>query len=181
MTILKEVKQEMDELVGELLQADYIKKDSLFVIGCSTSEVIGMAIGTAGSDEAGEAIFTALQKLHEEKCIHLAFQCCEHLNRALVIERATLDKYQLEEVSVIPVREAGGSMATYAYNQFRDPVMVEAIQADAGIDLGDTFIGMHLKPVAVPVRLSVSKIGNAHLTIARTRPKLIGGVRAVYP
>lgn|SRR5699024_200672 len=180
MTILNEVKQEMDELVGELLQADYIKKDSLFVIGCSTSEVIGKAIGTAGSDEAGKTIFTALQKLHDEKQVHLAFQCCEHLNRALVMERTTLEKYQLEEVSVIPVREAGGSMATFAYNHFQDPVMVEAIQADAGIDIGDTFIGMHLKAVAVPVRLSVNKIGNAHLTIARTRPKLIGGARAVY-
>jgi len=96
------------------------------------------------------------------------------------MERTTLEKYQLEEVSVIPVREAGGSMATFAYNHFQDPVMVEAIQADAGIDIGDTFIGMHLKAVAVPVRLSVNKIGNAHLTIARTRPKLIGGARAVY-
>src|SRR5699024_10448675 len=113
MTILKEVEEEMDELVGELLQADYIKKDSLFVVGCSTSEVIGKAIGTAGSEEAGEAIFTALQNLHAAKRIHLAFQCCEHLNRALVMERTTLEKYQLEEVSVIPVREAGGSMATF--------------------------------------------------------------------
>lgn len=180
MATLDDIQAHMEELVNEWLAKDYLKKDHIFVVGCSTSEVVGQKIGTAGSDQAGQAIFTALQKLSEADGVHLAFQCCEHLNRALVVERRTMQQYGLEEVSAVPVREAGGSMATYAYNHFEEAVLVETIQADAGIDIGDTFIGMHLKRVAVPVRFSIDRIGNAHLTAAITRPKLIGGARAVY-
>ena len=83
-------------------------------------------------------------------------------------------------VNVVPQPKAGGSFATAAYAAFSDPVAVEHIRADAGMDIGDTLIGMHLKEVAVPVRLSVKTVGEAPLVCARTRPKFIGGCRAVY-
>ncbi len=169
LTILEDFKQQ----VG-LLQ------DQVIVIGCSTSEVIGERIGTAGTKEVAEMIFEELSTLFKETGTHLAFQCCEHLNRAIVIEREVAKKLLLEEVTVIPVRTAGGAMATYAYQNFLDPVVVEFIRADAGIDIGDTFIGMHLKHVAVPIRAKERKLGHAHVTMAKTRPKLIGGTRAVY-
>lgn len=152
----------------------------VLVIGCSTSEVIGKKIGTAGTNEVAELIFSNLREFSQQTGVALAFQCCEHLNRALVVERATADQKGWEEVSVVPVRQAGGAMATYAYNHFSEPVVVEFIQADAGMDIGDTFIGMHIKHVAVPVRASISELGSAHVTMARTRPKLIGGARAIY-
>lgn len=125
-------------------------------------------------------IFTELQNFTKEHQIHLAFQCCEHLNRALVIDRQIAERKGWEEVSVIPIRKAGGAMATFAYEHMKDPALVEFIEADAGIDIGDTFIGMHLKHVAVPVRATINQLGSAHVTLAKTRPKLIGGVRAVY-
>ncbi|AKS39628.1 hypothetical protein NP92_02335 [Anoxybacillus gonensis] len=150
------------------------------VIGCSTSEVIGEKIGTAGTMDVAAMLFQELKRWHDETGVQLAFQCCEHLNRALVVERQTAVTKQLEIVTVIPVRHAGGAMAAYAYTQFRDPVVVEHIRADAGIDIGATLIGMHLKHVAVPVRTSIKQIGHAVLTFAKTRPKLIGGERAVY-
>ncbi|MED4534495.1 TIGR01440 family protein [Metabacillus fastidiosus] len=152
----------------------------LVVIGCSTSEVIGQKIGTAGTEEVAEMIYEELQKFREKTAVHLVFQCCEHLNRALVLESDVAEQYRLEEVSVIPVRTAGGAMATYAYKQMRNPAVVEFVKADAGIDIGDTFIGMHLKHVAVPVRSEWKEVGQAHVTMAKTRPKLIGGARAVY-
>jgi uncharacterized protein (TIGR01440 family) len=166
----------LDEFVAQVSLSD--KK--ILVVGCSTSEVIGEKIGTAGTFDVAEMIFSQLQRLHNETGVQLAFQCCEHLNRALVVERSTLEEKGLDEVSVVPARTAGGAMATYAYEQFRDPVMVEFIKADAGIDIGDTLIGMHIKHVAVPVRTSVKTVGGAHVTLAKTRPKLIGGARAVY-
>ncbi|MCL6617974.1 MAG: TIGR01440 family protein [Anoxybacillus ayderensis] len=150
------------------------------VIGCSTSEVIGEKIGTAGTMDVAAMLFQELKRWHDETGVQLAFQCCEHLNRALVVERQTAVTKQLDIVTVIPVRNAGGAMAAYAYTQFRDPVVVEHIRADAGIDIGATLIGMHLKHVAVPVRTSIREIGRAHVTLAKTRPKLIGGDRAVY-
>src|SRR5699024_7955332 len=137
-------------------------------------------IGTAGSEEVAEQIFNSLQRLANDAKVHLAFQCCEHLNRSLVMERHTMKTYYLDQVTVIPSRDAEASMTTYAYKQFKDPVVVENIQAHAGIDIGETMIGMHLKHVAVPLRFEQKSIGNAHLNGARTRPKLIGGERAVY-
>ncbi|HEX6594803.1 MAG TPA: TIGR01440 family protein [Bacillota bacterium] len=178
--LLKHVQKDIDSLVLEWVESSYLQRDDLFVIGCSTSEVAGERIGTAGSEEVAAQIFQGLQKLQRMTKVHLAFQCCEHLNRALVMERKTMNKYGLEEVAVIPVSSAGGSMASFAYKQFANPVIVESIQAHAGIDIGETMIGMHLKHVAVPLRLKQRSIGHARLSGARTRPKFIGGERAIY-
>lgn len=178
--LLEQVKEDMDHLVTEWLSTDFLKQDDIFVVGCSTSEVAGKSIGTSGSDEIAEIIFHSLQALKEKTGIHLAFQGCEHINRAIVIERAVQEELRIDPVTVVPVRSAGGAMATYAYNHFEDAVVVEEIRAHAGIDIGNTLIGMHLKRVAVPLRFKQKKIGNAPLTVARTRPKLIGGARAQY-
>lgn len=153
----------------------------LIVIGGSTSEVTGERIGTSGTMDVAKHIFNGVKIFQEDTGVELAFQCCEHLNRALVVEKETAIKRNFEICGVIPVRSAGGALATYAYHYMKDPVVVEFIKADAGIDIGDTFIGMHLKHVAVPVRSQVKHIGEAHVTLARTRSKLIGGERAVYP
>jgi uncharacterized protein (TIGR01440 family) len=177
---LSEWKQQWQTIVREFRKQVPLSSEHILVIGCSTSEVIGEKIGTAGSTEVAEMLFAELKKWHEETGVQLAFQCCEHLNRALVVERQTAMSRQLEIVSVIPVRTAGGAMAEYAYRHMNDPVVVEFIKADAGIDIGDTLIGMHLKHVAVPVRVSLKQVGHAHVTLAKTRPKLIGGARAVY-
>ena len=174
--IFEEVLQALNDLAGKAS----FNKNSILVIGTSTSEVLGKHIGTSGTIEVAEVIYGAIQKFQETTNVQLAFQCCEHLNRALVVERETAQQFFLEEVTVIPTRKAGGSMASYAFGKFQDPVIVEHIKADAGIDIGDTLIGMHLKHVAVPVRSSVKKIGEAHVTLAKTRPKLVGGARAVY-
>lgn len=178
--LLKQVKSDVDSVVLEWLETGYLRQGDLFVIGCSTSEVAGKQIGTSGSEEIAAVIFEALGKLGKESGVDLAFQCCEHLNRALVLEKTTQEKHQFDAVSVIPVPSAGGSMASFAYKHFNDAIVVEEVMANAGIDIGDTMIGMHLKKVAVPIRLKQKKIGNAHLTVARTRPKLIGGARAQY-
>ncbi len=153
---------------------------ALFVVGASTSEVMGTQIGTNGSRAAAAALYKALRSFKEKTGIEFAFQCCEHLNRALVIERKTAVEAGYDEVMAVPIRTAGGAMATYAYSQMNAPILVESIRADAGMDIGDTFIGMHLKRVAVPVRTVVKSIGAAHVTMAGTRPALIGGGRACY-
>ncbi|MEN1967672.1 TIGR01440 family protein [Lentibacillus sp. N15] len=176
----QQVCDDMDAIVQEWLASEFIADGNLFVIGCSTSEVAGEHIGTAGSEEIAAIIFDKLRTLKQDEQLQLAFQCCEHLNRALVVERNTMEQYRLEEVSVIPQPSAGGSMASYAYKHMDDPVVVETIQAHAGIDIGETMIGMHLKRVAVPLRFNQRQIGNARLTAARTRPRLIGGERAIY-
>lgn len=167
-------------MVAEFQNQVNLTDRHLLIIGCSTSEVIGEKIGTAGTEDVAKMIFEELLKLHKQTGVSVAFQCCEHLNRAIVMERHVAERKGYEEVSVIPVRSAGGAMATYAYEHFDDPVVVEFIQADAGIDIGDTLIGMHLKHVAVPIRTSGHLLGGAHVTFATTRPKLIGGERAVY-
>ncbi|MEY8752443.1 TIGR01440 family protein [Alkalicoccobacillus gibsonii] len=168
------------KLVEDLHHAKPLTSDDLLVIGTSTSEVIGEHIGTNGSKEAAIAIYETLLAYQKKTGVALAFQCCEHLNRALVVDAETAKARMYEPVSAVPVRKAGGAMAEYAFSQMENPVLVEAIRADAGIDIGDTFIGMHLKSVVVPVRSTVKEIGAAHVTMAITRPKLIGGIRAVY-
>lgn len=178
---LDQIRTDVKRLMDEWLKTDYLKEDGILVVGCSTSEVAGKKIGTSGSEEVAAAIFKHLHECSKERKFHLAFQCCEHLNRAIVVERSIQKKLSLSPVTVIPVREAGGSMASYAFQQFQDAVVVEEIEADAGLDIGGTMIGMHLKKVAVPVRFEQTKIGNAHIIVARTRPKLIGGPRATYP
>lgn len=175
-----EIKNQAAQAAAELVEAAKLKKGDIFVVGCSSSEVSGEKIGTGSSFEVGKAVFDGIYEVLSEKGVYLAAQCCEHLNRAVVIERECMERYSLEEVSAVPQPKAGGSFATNAYNTFRDAVLVESIRAHCGIDIGGTLIGMHLKRVAVPVRLSIRKIGQAGIICAKTRPRLIGGERAVY-
>lgn len=167
-------------VVQELLDQANLKPGSLFVIGCSSSEMVGQRIGKGSSMDAAQAAFRGIYPILQERGIQLAVQCCEHLNRALIMERATAERKGYEIVNVMPQPHAGGSFAVTAWNAFEDPVAVETIQADAGIDIGGTLIGMHLRRVAVPVRTSLNHIGEAIVLCARTRPKYIGGPRAVY-
>ncbi|MED2970883.1 MULTISPECIES: TIGR01440 family protein [unclassified Fictibacillus] len=178
---LQTVEKQVFHALSDLQKQAQLKPGQLLVVGASTSEVTGGKIGTSGTMEAAQALYNGVKTFQEESQVALAFQCCEHLNRALVMEREIADRLRYEEVRVVPARSAGGALATYAFHHLNDPVVVEYIKADAGIDIGDTFIGMHLKHVAVPVRTEVKSIGEAHVTLAKTRPKLIGGERAVYP
>lgn len=166
--------------VRELLAVSALRAGDLFVVGCSSSEIVGGRIGKNSSLEAAEAVYCAIAPILSEAGIYFAVQCCEHLNRALILERECAEHYGYETVSVCPKPKAGGSLAFTAWNAFSDPVAVEHIRAHAGLDIGGTLIGMHLRDVAVPVRLSLSKIGEANLIAARTRPKYIGGPRAEY-
>lgn len=165
-------------VMEELYEKAKLKTGDIVVIGCSTSEIVGSKIGTDSSPEVAKIVFEAIYEAAQQNGIHLAFQCCEHLNRAIVIEKDTVPF--AETVNVVPQPKAGGSMATQAYAHFKKPVVVEEIKADAGIDIGFTLIGMHLKKVAVPLRLDNNKIGEAAVLAARTRPKFIGGIRAAY-
>ena len=176
----KEITQQAQTVVTELLEQANLKPGSLFVIGCSSSEMVGKRIGKGSSMEAAQAAFEGIYPLLQSKGIPLAVQCCEHLNRALIMERSAAEAKGYEIVNVMPQPHAGGSMAVTAWNAFEDPVAVETIQADAGMDIGGTLIGMHLRRVAVPVRTSLDHIGEAIVLCARTRPKYIGGPRAVY-
>ncbi len=180
MELSEQIAKDLQIALSELLERKPLNERHILVIGSSTSEVLGIHIGKGGNVEVAAALFAAIRSVSDQYGFQLAFQCCEHLNRALVVERATLEYGRFTEVTAVPIACAGGAMATYAYDHLQDPVLVENIQADAGIDIGDTFIGMHLKPVAVPVRSSIRQIGSAHFTMAITRPKLIGGERAVY-
>ena len=164
--------------IEELVEKAKIKPGHIVVVGCSTSEVLGAKIGTNSNPDTAGQIFSALQDCGKEHGFYLAIQCCEHLNRAIITERAAVPV--AETVNVIPQPKAGGSLATAAYAGFDDPVAVEQIRADAGMDIGLTLIGMHLKQVAVPVRLENNRIGEALVVAARTRPKFIGGIRAIY-
>ncbi len=164
--------------IAELCEKAKLKEGNIVVVGCSTREVIGSAIGTNSSPQAAKEIFDALYNYTKSKGIYLAIQCCEHLNRAIITERKAVPFS--EPVNVVPQPKAGGSLATQAYLGFEDGVAVEEIKADAGLDIGFTLIGMHLKKVAVPLRLENNKIGEAMVLAARSRPKFIGGVRAVY-
>ena len=164
----------------ELIEIAKPEEDAILVVGCSTSEVGGAGIGTFSSPELAEVVFGGIYQATQEAGIFLAAQCCEHLNRALIIERDAAKMYGYEIVNVVPQPKAGGSFATAAYKNFERPVAVEHIKADLGMDIGDTLIGMHLKDVAVPVRLRIKEIGDGHVVCARTRAKYIGGQRAVY-
>lgn len=161
-----------------LVEKAKLRKGQIVVVGCSTSEICGSRIGTDSRPEAAEAVFRGIYDVLRAEGIYLAAQCCEHLNRAIVTERAAVPFG--ESVNVVPQPKAGGSFATAAYHAFEAPVVLEHIRADAGLDIGGTLIGMHLKEVAVPLRLGVDRLGEALLLAARTRPKFIGGIRAVY-
>lgn len=176
--MLEEIKLQSAEAAKELVEAARLKKGQIVVVGCSSSEVGGSKIGSDSSPEVAEAIYTGLQAVFEPLGINIAAQCCEHLNRAIIIERKVAKDEDI--VNVIPQPKAGGSFATAAYKSFNDPVAVECIKADAGIDIGGTLIGMHLKKVAVPLRLKATHIGEAAVMAARTRRKFVGGERAVY-
>ena len=169
-------------LCKEFIEKAKLKKGQLFIVGCSTSEVLGERIGTASSYSVAKALFQGIDRAAKEKEVFLCTQCCEHLNRAIIIEGAVAEKLGFLDaiVNVVPKEKAGGSFSTVAYESFHEPVALERVRTDGGMDIGDTFIGMHLKEVAVPLRLSKNALGSAHLTAARVRPKFVGGSRAVY-
>lgn len=174
------IAQEAYRAAKELLQVAKMEDGDILVVGCSTSEVAGAGIGTFSSPELAEVVFGGIYQATQEAGVFLAAQCCEHLNRALILERQAAKANGYEIVNVVPQPKAGGSFATAAYKAFEHPVAVEHIKAHAGMDIGDTLIGMHLKDVAVPVRIRTKEIGDAHVVCARTRPKFIGGERAIY-
>ncbi|NEU26018.1 TIGR01440 family protein [Paenibacillus polymyxa] len=167
-------------VVWEIAEAASLKAGRLLVIGASTSEVAGSRIGTAGALDVAQQVLSGVESVRRKYGFDVAFQCCEHLNRALVVERSLLERLGLMEVAAVPVRTAGGSMATVAYRSMDDACLAANVQAHAGIDIGETLIGMHLRPIAVPFRPSLRWIGEARVTAAFTRPPLIGGQRAVY-
>ena len=177
---LEVIAAEATEIIEELIETANMKPGQIMVIGCSSSEIAAHTIGRYSSKEVGETVFNALNNVAKKHQIYLAAQCCEHLNRAIIIEEEAAEKYGLEMVNVKPQLKAGGSFSVAAWNNFAAPCAVEKIQAHAGIDIGDTLIGMHLRSVAVPVRTKKNSIGSAHVVCARTRLKFIGGERAIY-
>ncbi len=179
-TLLQEIQSSAAVAIRELMDAAHLSAGQLLVIGCSSSEMVGERIGKNSSMAAAEALADTVLPILADAGVLLAVQCCEHLNRALIMERATAEKYGYDPVWVKPQPKAGGSFATAVWARMTDPVAVETVQAHAGLDIGGTLIGMHLRRVAVPVRLSVSRIGEAALICARTRPAYIGGPRAQY-
>lgn len=178
--MFEEISGQTRQAVLELLELSGVKAGELFVVGCSSSEVVGQRIGKGSSMEAAEAVFGGIYPVLKERGIYLAAQCCEHLNRALILETEAAEKFGYEIVNVRPWAHAGGSFATTVFENLEHPAAVEHIRAAAGMDIGSTLIGMHLKEVAVPVRLSLKSIGQASLVCARTRPRFIGGERARY-
>ena len=176
--MLEDICRQAEQAAEELIEKAKLHPGQIVVIGCSTSEIRGGRIGHDSSMEVAAAVLAGVLPPLQEQGVYLAAQCCEHLNRAIIIEREAVPGADI--VNVVPQPKAGGSFATAAYHAFRDPVAVESIRADAGLDIGGTLIGMHLKQVAVPVRLQLDHIGSAILLAARVRPKFIGGVRAVY-
>ena len=178
--MFEQIKEQAENAVRELLEVSKLRPGDLLVIGCSSSEIMGERIGKGSSMEAAQAVYAGIAPVLEEKGILLAVQCCEHLNRALILDAAAAETYGYEPVNVRPWAHAGGSFATTVWEHMDCPVAVEHIRAAAGMDIGDTLIGMHLKEVAVPVRLATKQIGLANLVCARTRPRFIGGERAHY-
>ena len=176
----EDIKEAARRAAEELTETAALKAGDIFVVGCSSSEIVGAVIGKGSAFDAAKAVLDGIYPVLRERGIYLAAQCCEHLNRALIVERECAERYGYEIVSVKPQPKAGGSFATAAYQTFEAPVALEHIRAHAGLDIGGTLIGMHLRDVAVPVRLSISQIGEARILCARTRPKYIGGERAIY-
>lgn len=180
---LGQIMKQAQRAVAELCDAAHLRPGALFVVGCSSSEVLGERIGTHTSMDVAGALYEGIASELKERGVFLAAQCCEHLNRALVVERTVLERYDLEQVNAIPQpNHAGGAFASVTWNRMADPVLVESLsaRADAGIDIGGTLIGMHIHPVVVPVRISIDRIGEASILCARRRPKYVGGQRAIY-
>ncbi len=180
---LKDIEKQVAQAAEEVVSAGKLKEGDLFVVGCSSSEILGDKIGTATNVDIAEAVYAGLMSVLQPKGIYLAAQCCEHLNRALVVERAVQEKWDLELVNAIPQpNHAGGALGTVAFEKLPDAVLVENVdaRASAGMDIGGTLIGMHIQPVVVPLRISTDHIGEAPLICARRRPKYVGGPRAIY-
>ncbi len=178
--LLENIKEDLEKYLDKLFEIVSLEKEDIFVLGCRTSEILGESIGKKSSLEIGEIIVNTLKERLDKCGVYLAVQCCEHLNRSIVIEKEAVKLYNLEMVNVIPSLKAGGGAATAAYSIFQNPVVVEFISAKAGMDIGDTEIGMHVKYVQVPVRTGLRNIGSAHTTSLTSRLKLIGGERAIY-
>lgn len=179
-SIISSIAAAAQTAVRELVEVAGLTPGQILVVGCSSSEMVGERIGKGSSMEAAEALYGAIAPVLAERGIYLAAQCCEHLNRSIILERTCAERYGLDVVWVKPQPHAGGSFATTVWEHMNDPVAVETVRAHAGMDIGSTLIGMHLRRVAVPVRLSVDHIGAAHLVCARTRPPYVGGPRAQY-
>ncbi|MDU0894098.1 MAG: TIGR01440 family protein [Anaerococcus sp.] len=177
---IKKIKEQTKNAIVELIEEAALKENDILVLGGSTSEIAGGTIGKDSRLDIGKAVIEEILKITNDKKIYLAVQCCEHLNRAIVVEREVAEKNNFEIVSVIPALHAGGAMSVAAYDQMNDPVLIEHVDSKAGIDIGDTEIGMHVKFVQVPLRLKEKYIGQARITALKSRPKLIGGVRAIY-
>lgn len=175
----EEIREQAKNAITELLEKSHLEKGDIFIIGCSSSEIKGESIGKGSDIDAAKAVYEGIKPILDEKGIFLAAQCCEHLNRAVIMEKDALLPGQ-DIVNVVPQLHAGGSFAMTVYENAKNPVAVETVRAAGGMDIGDTLIGMHLKPVAVPVRIATKEIGHAHVVCARTRPKFVGGERAVY-
>ncbi|TVX97126.1 TIGR01440 family protein [Cohnella terricola] len=179
-TETRSITDQVEVLLNELVQSGGVRSGQIVVMGVSTSEVRGKRIGTSGAEDVAEQIYAGVERVREQAGFHAVWQCCEHLNRALVTERDLAEAQGWTEVSAVPIPKAGGSMASCAYRRMKDPCLVEAVQVHAGVDIGETMIGMHLRPVAIPLRPTIRMIGQARANLATTRPKLIGGARAVY-
>ena len=177
---LEMIKEQTKAVLDEFFGAANMKAGQILAVGCSSSEIASFKIGSHSSQDIGKAVFGTIHEEAKKRGLYLAAQCCEHLNRALILEEEAAERYGYEQVNVMPQLKAGGSFATAAYEGFERPAAVEHIRAHGGIDIGDTLIGMHLKDVAVPVRIQTKEIGGAHVVCARTRAKFIGGVRAHY-
>ena len=177
-SLIENIKKDAHNAARQLVEAAKLHKGQIVVVGCSTSETVGKKVGSWSIPEVGQAIYDGLSEVFNPLGIYIAAQCCEHLNRAIIIEREAVNGDDI--VNVVPQPKAGGSFATACYKSLKNPAAVEEIKADAGIDIGDTLIGMHLKKVAVPVRLEQDHIGEARAVYARVRPKFVGGERAAY-
>ena len=178
--MLEEIRMQTENALRELISVSKLEEGDIVIVGCSSSEVLSETIGSSSSEEVGKVIFDTVKKVLRQHQLVLAAQCCEHLNRSLVIDKRIAKKERYTIVNAIPWLKGGGSFATAAYQGIENPVLVEEVEAKAGLDIGQTFIGMHMVPVVVPVRLSVKNIGGAIISAARTRPKSIGGERAHY-
>lgn len=177
---MEEIRKQAAQAMEQLIEAAKLEKGDIVVVGCSTSEIAAHKIGSYSNAELGKEVFEAIYEVVKENGLYLAAQCCEHLNRTIIIEKEAANFYRLERVNVVPQPKAGGSFATAAYQGMYEAVAVEEVEAHAGMDIGDTLIGMHLRKVAVPVRIAQKTIGDAHVVCARTRLKFVGGERAHY-
>ena len=174
------IARQAHDAMEELLERAKLPKGALVVVGCASSEIMGSNIGKGSTPDAAEAVYSTVAPLLSERGLYLAAQCCEHLNRCVVMEKETLRDYGCTQVKAIPQPKAGGSVPAAAWKMLREPALALAVQADAAIDVGDTLVGMHIRPVAVPLRGAYRRLGEANLVQAYSRLPYIGGARAVY-